>query len=89
MHFDALELIAACGHEDPVAVVQMQDGIGRDDGVCFLVLAVERCSDEHAQLEDARDSRLSMRTLAVRIVGIEHRADVADAACEQHDRDRR
>ena len=41
VNFGALELVAARRHEDPVAVMQVKHGVGRNRGVRFLGAAGE------------------------------------------------
>jgi hypothetical protein len=79
MHFGALELVAAGGKINPIAIVQVKNGIGGNHRACLLVQAHEGSRGKHAQLEEAGIGT-SMRTLAVRKRWIEHRTDVADVA---------
>ena len=81
-NLDALELLPARGHEDPVAVMQVKHGIGRNHGMCLLGAAGKGRRGKHAQLEEAGIGNLDAH-LGGADGGIEHRADVADAAGER------
>src|ERR1017187_1209351 len=68
-------------HVDPVAIVQVQDRRGRDDGARLRALAPECGRGEHAQAHDSRIGYLDANLCCAEI-RIEDRSDVADLAGE-------
>ena len=78
----ALELVAACGEIDPVAIVEMENGIGRDLGVGLFGAAGEGRRAEHAEFEEARIRNFDTNFGSAKL-RIEHRANVAHPACKR------
>ena len=80
-HFHAAKLLVGRGNEDEIAIVHVQDGGRRDDGVHLLGLTAEGGPHEHAQPHDSGILHFNSN-LGGADIGIENRANVADLPLE-------
>ena len=82
MNFGALELIPPNWQEDPVAIMEMKNGLGGHHGVDLFALAGKRGGGKHAQPEEAGVGNLNTN-LGRAQRRIEDGANVADVAGER------
>src|ERR1017187_4131584 len=79
--FHAPELPVAGGNVDPVAVMKVQDRGSRNHGMHLTALAVEGGLDKHSEADEPRVLHFQP-DLGGAEIGVEGRADVADAPFE-------
>ena len=82
MNLGALELIPADRKKNPVAIMQMKNGLGGNHSMDLFGAAGKRSSGEHAQLQEAGIGDLNA-DLGGAQRGIENGANVADVARER------
>src|SRR6516162_9685519 len=82
---DALEPVAFEGHIYPIAVMQVEDGGGRDHSPPLLVLTVESSGDKHAKPQDS-GVRHFKPDLGGSESGIKTRTDIVNAPAQHHSR---
>jgi hypothetical protein len=82
VNFGALELISPNRQKDPVAIMQMKNGLGGHHCVDLFALAGKGGGSKHAQLEEAGVGNLNTN-LGRAQRWIEDGANVSDAARER------
>jgi hypothetical protein len=77
--FHAFELFASCRNEDPVTIVQMQNGGRWNNRISVRGLTLKRCGDKLAEPQHPRIGNFDPHLRGANI-RVEHRANVADMA---------